>query len=105
MGRLGLLVCTLALPLCAREVTIYRDTYGVPHVYCKTDPDCAFGYVYAQAEDFFWQVEDNFLRSAGRAAEAYGEAELKEDKLNRLLEIPRRGQEQYRHAPPPGPAL
>lgn len=103
--KLTLLVLLAVPATAARDVTIYRDTYGVPHVFCKTDPDCTFGYVYAQAEDFFWQVEDNFLRGVGRAAEAYGESELKEDTLNRLLEIPRRAKEQLAHATPRAQAL
>src|SRR5258706_10810100 len=55
----------------ARAVTIYRDSYGVPHVFGPTDASCVFGYLYAQAEDNFWQVEDNYLCSLGRAAEVY----------------------------------
>jgi acyl-homoserine lactone acylase PvdQ len=27
----------------ARSVTIYRDTYGVPHVFGPTDASCVFG--------------------------------------------------------------
>jgi acyl-homoserine lactone acylase PvdQ len=35
----------------AKNVTIYRDTYGVPHVFGRTDASTAFGFAYAQAED------------------------------------------------------
>ena len=35
----------------ARGVTIYRDSFGVPHVFARTDADCVFGFAYAQAED------------------------------------------------------
>src|SRR5688500_6907987 len=73
----------------ARGVTIYRDTYGVPHVYGPTDAACIFGYIYAQAEDNFWQIEDNYLRSLGRAAEVYGDSKLADDLMNRALEIPK----------------
>jgi acyl-homoserine lactone acylase PvdQ len=57
----------------ARSVTIYRDAYGVPHVYGPTDASCIFGYIYAQAEDNFWQIEDSYIRALGRAAEVHGE--------------------------------
>jgi acyl-homoserine lactone acylase PvdQ len=40
----------------ARQVTIYRDTYGVPHIYAPTDAACVFGLMYAQAEDNFWRI-------------------------------------------------
>jgi acyl-homoserine lactone acylase PvdQ len=68
----------------ARSVTIYRDTYGVPHIYGPTDASCVFGYAYAQAEDNFWQVEDSYLRALGRAAEVYGKKTLDDDLVYRF---------------------
>ena len=79
----------------ARSVTIYRDSYGVPHVYGPTDVSCVFGYIYAQAEDNFWQIEDTFIRAIGRASEVYGERTLADDMLNRALEIPRVAKAEY----------
>ncbi len=82
----------------ARSVTIYRDHYGVPHVFGPTDESVIFGYLYAQAEDNFWQIEDSYIRALGRAAEVYGEKELASDILNRQLEITRLAQEEYEQA-------
>src|SRR5262245_1456486 len=82
----------------ARSVTIYRDTYGVPHIYGPTDASCIFGYAYAQAEDNFRQIEDSYIHALGRAAEIGGEKELPSDLLNRALEIPRLSQEEYQRA-------
>lgn len=82
----------------ARSVTIYRDTYGVPHVYGPTDASCVFGYIYAQAEDNFWQIEDSYIRALGRASEVYGDRTLADDMLNRALEIPRLGKAEYDRA-------
>ena len=79
----------------AKNVTIYRDTYGVPHVYGRTDASTVFGFAYAQAEDNFWRVEENFILSLGRASELYGEKSLDEDRLNHALEIPRLAREEY----------
>jgi penicillin amidase len=79
----------------ARTVTIYRDTYGVPHVFGRTDASTAFGFAYAQAEDNFWRVEENFINALGRASELYGEKSLDEDRLNHALEIPRLAREEY----------
>src|SRR5215470_12315857 len=84
----------------AKTVTIYRDTFGVPHVYGPTDASCVFGFIYAQAEDYFWQIEDSYLRSLGRAAEVYGEKSLPDDLVNRALEIPRLSREESRSASP-----
>jgi len=84
----------MATPL-AREVTIYRDIYGVPHVFGRTDASTAFGFAYAQAEDNFWRVEENFINALGRASELYGEKSLDEDRLNRALQIPTLAQSEY----------
>lgn len=95
----------LALPLAAteelaRSVTIYRDNWGVPHITGPTDAACSFGYAYAQAEDNFWQVEDNYIRALGRASEVYGEKMLAEDLIVRALEIPKLAQAEYaRYSP------
>lgn len=75
-----------ALISLADDVTIYRDAFGVPHVHGKTDAAAAFGFAYAQAEDNFWQIEDNFVRAIGRAAELEGEDMLQSDWLNRALQ-------------------
>ena len=79
----------------ARSVTIYRDSYGVPHIYGPTDVSCVFGYIYAQAEDNFWQIEDSYIRALGRASEVYGERTLSDDMLNRALEIPKLAKAEY----------
>ncbi|HKP84619.1 MAG TPA: acylase [Blastocatellia bacterium] len=84
----------------ARSVTIYRDTYGVPHVFGPTDASCVFGYAYAQAEDNFWQVEDSYIRALGRASEVYGERTLADDLLNHALEIPKLAQAEYERSSP-----
>ena len=68
----------------ARRVTIIRDNYGVAHIYGKTDADCVFGLMYAQCEDDFQRVEDNYLTNLGRRSEAYGAGSLYEDLLMRL---------------------
>src|SRR5262245_61063481 len=50
------------------DVRILRDTYGVPHVYGKTDADVAFGLAYAHAEDDFPTIEQSLMTSRGRFA-------------------------------------
>ncbi len=63
----------------ATQVTIYRDDFGIPHIYGKTDADAVFGMLYAQCEDDFYRVELNYLRAIGRLAEVEGEKELYSD--------------------------
>ena len=69
----------------ARQVTVTRDTWGVPHVNGKTDADAMFGVLYTQCEDDFARVEDNYLTALGRRAEVDGEAALYEDLRARLF--------------------
>ena len=81
-------------------VTIYRDKYGVPHVFGRNDASTVFGFAYAQAEDNFWRVEENFISALGRLSELYGEEMVNEDRLNHALEIPRLAQEEYARLDP-----
>lgn len=69
----------------AKQVTIIRDNFGVPHIYGKTDADAVFGLLYAQCEDDFKRVEMNYVDKLGRVAETKGETELAWDLLNRIL--------------------
>lgn len=84
----------------ARQVTIYRDVYGVPHVFGRTDASTVFGFAYAQAEDNFWRIEENYMAAIGRSAEVYGERRLVRDRRNRALEIPRLAREEYARLDP-----
>ncbi|HVF30029.1 MAG TPA: penicillin acylase family protein [Pyrinomonadaceae bacterium] len=84
----------------AGQVTIYRDTYGVPHVFGRTDASTVFGFAYAQAEDNFWRIEENYMAAIGRSAEIYGERRVERDRVNRALEIPRLAREEYRRLDP-----
>ena len=59
-----------------------------------------FGFVYAQAEDNFPHIEDNYIRALGRASEIYGESTLTDDLLTRSLEIPRLSIAEYERASP-----
>ncbi|MDA1273550.1 MAG: acylase [Verrucomicrobia bacterium] len=63
----------------ARNVTIIRDDFGVPHIYAKTDADTVFGLLYAQAEDDFPRVERNYVWATGRLAEVEGEKAIFSD--------------------------
>ncbi|ALW87077.1 penicillin amidase [Hymenobacter sedentarius] len=69
----------------AQQVSITRDTYGVPHIYGKTDADAVFGLLYTQCEDDFDRVEMNYLDAIGRLAEVEGEASLYHDLRARLF--------------------
>ncbi len=69
----------------ADNTTIIRDDFGVPHVYGKTDADAVFGLLYAQCEDDFRRVEQNYIWAIGRLAEVEGEEALYSDLRARLF--------------------
>ena len=69
----------------AKNVRIIRDDWGIAHVHGKTDALAVFGMIYAQAEDDFNRVENNYLMSLGRLAEADGEAAIYSDLRMKLF--------------------
>ncbi len=69
----------------AKNVTIIRDNWGIPHVYGKSDADAVFGLLYAQCEDDFKRVEMNYVEKLGRMSEIKGETELYNDLLIRMI--------------------
>src|SRR5215468_7690491 len=63
----------------AQNVSIVRDDWGIAHVNGRSDADAVFGMIYAQAEDDFNRVENNYLLSLGRLAEAEGASQIYRD--------------------------
>lgn len=83
----------------AKRVTIYRDQWGVPHIYGKTDADAVFGLLYAQCEDDFARVEMNYIEKLGRMSEVKGEKELAYDLYIKLLLDEKEAKEEYKTSP------
>ena len=69
------------------KAEITRDTWGVPHVYGKTDADAAFGLAYAHAEDDFKTIQDIMLALKGSLAIEYGKDAAPNDYMVQLLKI------------------
>ena len=84
----------------ASAVTITRDDWGIAHVHGHTDADAVFGAVYAQAEDDFSRIEENYLNALGRRAEADGETALWSDLRQRLFIDPQVLKADYAASPP-----
>jgi penicillin G amidase len=66
-------------------VDIYRDSFGIPHIYAKTSHDLFFAQGYVHAQDRFWQMD--FWRHIGsaRLSEMFGESQLDTDIFLRTL--------------------
>jgi acyl-homoserine lactone acylase PvdQ len=83
----------------AKNVTIIRDTFGVPHIYGKTDADAVFGLLYAQCEDDFNRVEQNYIWATGRLAEVEGEDALYSDLRAKLFMTEEEAKANYQNSP------
>ncbi|WP_395376862.1 penicillin acylase family protein [Marinicella sp. W31] len=83
----------------AQQVDIYRDHFGVPHIYGPTDASVVFGATYARAEDEFHYMEQAYIKLLGQAAAVKDESWLAWDILMRKLELKRFSQEEYQRAP------
>ena len=84
----------------ARQVTILRDKWGIPHIYGKTDAATVFGLLYAECQADFSRVEKNYLEMLGRQAEAYGESYLYTDVMMRLIYDSAQAITDYQNSPP-----
>ncbi|MFK8013035.1 MAG: penicillin acylase family protein [Marinicellaceae bacterium] len=83
----------------AKNITIIRDDFGVPHVYGKTDAQAVFGMLYAQAEDDFNRIERNYIWATGRLAEIEGEASIYSDLRARLYMTVDEAKQAYEESP------
>jgi len=54
------------------NITIARDTFGVPHIFAPTDAEAAYGLAWAHAEDDFKHIQHNLLAAKGRLGEVLG---------------------------------
>lgn len=83
----------------AANITIIRDDFGVPHIYGKTDADAVFGLLYAQCEDDFSRVEQNYIWATGRLAEVEGEQALYSDLRAKLFMTEEEAKANYEKSP------
>ena len=77
------------------DVTIYRDVWGVPHIYGKKDTDTAFGLAYAHAEDDFKTIQDVLLTVRGTSASVKGKEAAPIDYLVGMLKVWQTVNEKY----------
>jgi len=60
-------------------VTVYRDDWGVPHVYASREEDGFYGLGYAQAEDRLEGILRRYLEVRGESASAFGSQAVQTD--------------------------
>ncbi|MEL6942498.1 MAG: penicillin acylase family protein [Bacteroidota bacterium] len=70
-----LLLFLFPILLSAQELTqieIFRDQWGVPHIYAPTDEEVCYGLAWAQCEDDFKTVQEQMLAVQGKYGELRG---------------------------------
>lgn len=77
------------------NVEIVRDSFGVPHIFGKTDADCAYGLVYAECEDDFKTTQWLLLASKGMIGRLLGVDGAKVDYAVQLLRVKKFVHEHY----------
>lgn len=65
------------------QVEVYRDDWGVPHIYADSTHDLLFAQGYVQAQDRFWQMEFQRRVGSGRLSEVFGQSSLGTDRFTR----------------------
>ncbi len=84
----------------AETVTVYRDDWGVPHIYAETLPGAAFAAGYSQAEDRLEQLLQNYRLAAGTLAEIAGPSLVDQDYRSRVWQHEEIGREHYNQMDP-----
>ena len=83
----------------ARQVSIRRTDYGVPHILAENYRAAGFGFAYAQAEDHLHGIMKLLMTSRGELAQHFDagekDANLKSDLENRQFRIRARAEATY----------
>ena len=77
------------------KIDIVRDSYGVPHIFAKTDPEVAYGLAWAQAEDDFITIQQGLLAGKAMLASYQGKKGASIDYIIHLMRIPELVEEKY----------
>ncbi|MFX1572705.1 MAG: penicillin acylase family protein [Promethearchaeota archaeon] len=72
----------LYIPGLDDSVTIYRDEWGIPHIYASTEEDLTFALGYVHAQDRLFQMDLARRNVRGKLSEVLGPIALEEDKFN-----------------------
>ena len=103
-----LLLIFLILPLADRSsakeksgningvTTLYRDDFGIPHVYASSLEAAAYGIGYAQAEDRLEELLKNYRRANGTMAEVFGHEHYRSDLIQRMWRHSEISREKYK---------
>lgn len=74
-------------PIDVNNIEIVRDNYGVPHIFSKTDAEAVYGIGWAQCEDNFHMLQDNFAASKNMAGRIIGKKGAALDLIFQIFQI------------------
>jgi acyl-homoserine lactone acylase PvdQ len=101
VGLVAISLAGVAAGASGQKVTIYRDNWGVPHVYADAPAAGAYGLGYAQAEDRLADIYIAIRTGLGRMAEVFGEQYVDQDYIMRLVQNEEMARKQWSHASRP----
>jgi acyl-homoserine-lactone acylase len=87
------------------NITIARDSFGVPHIFAPTDPEVAYGLAWAHAEDDFETLQLVVLSGKALVGTAMGKKGAEADYVIHLLRIRKTVDEQWNTLSPDFVAL
>src|SRR5690606_26705333 len=93
---------TLSLPGLQEEVEVFRDPFGINHIYALNEHDLFFSQGYLAAKDRTFQFEIWRRQSTGTVAEILGERELQRDIGTRLFKFRGDREQELSHYHPRG---
>ncbi|HKE50801.1 MAG TPA: penicillin acylase family protein [Actinomycetes bacterium] len=85
----------MELPGLSAPVTVYRDEWGIPHIYADTADDLFKAQGYVHAQDRFWEMDIRRHVTAGRLSELFGEDQFETDAFIRTLGWRRVAEREY----------
>jgi penicillin amidase len=75
----------LVIPGLGKDVTVYRDERGMPHIYASNEHDLYFAVGYIMAQERLWQMDLIRRATTGRLSEIFGESMVQTDLFLRSL--------------------
>lgn len=101
-----LLICLKATAqINPTNITIARDSFGVPHIFAPTDPEVAYGIAWAHAEDDFETLQLVVLSGKAKLGTGLGKKGAEADYVINLLRVRKTVDEQWNTLSPDFVAL
>ncbi len=87
--------CSAKAQINPANITIARDSFGVPHIFAPTDPEVAYGIAWAHAEDDFGTLQLVVLSGKAKLGTGLGKKGAEADYVINLLRIRKTVEEQW----------